>query len=186
MTRSPLKRGYCLTPLVRRLEEEYGQTLPEIIKGYVDDGLNKSMVAGILEHNRNDFWRKLNTMARAGITFDWPCGYATRDLPPQVTTQAQLDARIANLDKAREANAEYWRTHRVGNHALAAAAHGLRLQRLSWLAIATRLNVTPSTLLRARKRYKVGDPLGRELQIAAQRKFSGSKSFAQRTGAKQC
>lgn len=181
MTRGSSPLGYRRTPRVVAIEGEYMMSFPDVIRAFISDGCNRSMVAGILEYDRRDFWKRLQTMARAGLTFDWPDGIATRSRPPKVNSEAQRAASIANLEKARAANAEYWRLHRTANHTLATAAYALRMKNLSWREVAMRLNVDPSTLSRARKRYKIHDPLGWKLKVAAQKKFSGSKSFAERT-----
>lgn len=167
-------KGYRRSDKVAALEAEYDLTFPEIIAGFASDGLNRSQVAAVLEYDRATFYRRLKALEAAGHTFAWPDPIASRDRPPQARTPARVAACQANWAKMRANNAAYWETHRRGTHALAAEAHGLRLQGLSWNKIAARLQVDVSTLRRARARYKVPDPLGNQLKRAAQRKFSGS------------
>lgn len=167
-------KGYRRSAKIAALEAEYDLTFPEIIAGFAGDGLNRSQVAGVLEFDRATFYRKLKGLEAAGITFAWPDPIASRDRPPQERTPARVAATQANWAKFRANNAAYWDAHRRGTHEVAAQAHSLRLQGLSWGKIAARLQIDIGTLRRARARYKVPDPLGNQLKRAAQRQFSGS------------
>lgn len=144
---------------------------PEVIRGFVEDGLNKSQVGDILGFERGDFYRKLKGLSRAGIDFDWPDPYDSRWTVEYRATPARLQAREAALAKARLGVAERWDRERKGTAALSSEAAKIRASGVSWLVVASRLGVAPSTLLRARKQHPIHDPVGNRLVREAQRKF---------------
>lgn len=168
-------KGYRRSDKVAAIEAEFDMTFPEVIAGFVQDGYNRSQVASILDFDRATFHRKLKGLQAAGVTFNWPDPYASRDQVPQERTPARVRATSANLQRAHAGNAAYWEANRRGTQELATKAVELRQQGLSWIAVATRLGVDVGTLRRARTKYQTPDPLGNKLKRAAQRKFSGSK-----------
>ena len=168
-------KGYRRSDKVAAIEAEFDLTFPEVIAGFVQDGYNRSQVASILGFDRATFHRKLKGLQAAGVTFNWPDPYASRDQIPQERTPARVRATTANLQRAHAGNAAYWETNRRGTQELAAKAVELRQQGLPWLTVASRLGVDVGTLRRARTKYQTPDSLGNKLKRAAQRKFSGSK-----------
>lgn len=163
-----------MTPLDRTrllaIDEEFGQPWREVIAGFAADGNNKFVTAGALDIPANSFYKLLQRLASQGITFNWPCPYKSWDRPKIPPTERQIDQARVNLKKATEANREYWRKQPLGTREGFEQVVKMRNDEcLTWARIAERLGVDLSTVMRARKRYGVPDPLGKTLQRNARK-----------------
>lgn len=151
-------RGYRVTARVASIEEEYGMSFPEVIAAYAADGCNRALVSGILEYpDPTSFYNCLAGLKRAGITFAWPCPYATRAVPQTVPTPEQADQRRANLALGEPARIAYWEANRRVTPAMAEQIVELRNQQTPWASIAVRLNIHLTTLTNARKRLGISN-----------------------------
>ena len=163
-----------MTPLDRTrllaIEQEFAQPWREVIAGFAADGYNKAVTAGALDIPADSFYKMLARLAEIGITFDWPCPYKSWDRPPKPHTERQIETARENLLRAQEAAREYWRTKPLGTREGFEQVVKMRNDEcLTWARIAERLGVDLSTVMRARKRYGVPDPLGKTLQRNARK-----------------
>lgn len=163
-----------MTPLDRTrllaIEKEFAQPWREVIDGFAADGYNKSVTAGALDIPANSFYKMLQRLSADGITFDWPCPYKSWDRPKIPATSKQIDAARANIKLAWEASMIHWRNQPLGTREGFEQVVKMRNDEcLTWARIAERLGVDLSTVMRARKRYGVMDPLGKTLQRNARK-----------------
>ena len=153
----PLK-GYRRTPVVIEIENEFNQPYLDIIRGFVADGHNKNQTAALLGVSQKTFYSQLRSLRRINIEFNWPNGNATRYQPHYPRTEKQKMAALKNLRKAT----------RGPNFKLceddAAKIAGLRASGLTWESVAYRMKVDQATIVRARRRYGIADPLNNKLQ----------------------
>lgn len=159
--------GYRRTPKIIALEAEFDLTFPEIIAGFVSDGMNKDQTAAVLDIDPKELRRKLKGLAIAGITFDWPNGMVTRIRDPYPRTEAQLQAQQANLELMLAKTGNRRKVHPD----LVPLITNLRQQKKTWHTIARELNVNVSTLRRNRRSFEIPDPIDNALQKEAWRKY---------------
>jgi hypothetical protein len=163
-----------MTPLeqarIDAAEEEFGEPFADILSGFAADGCNLSVTAGALGIPYESFRKMLKQMAGKGITIGWPCPFTSRQKTEFVMTERRLESSRESIKKAHAASMDRWRSMPLGTREGFEVLVKLRNdQRLTWASIAARAGVDLSTVMRARKRYGVPDPLGKTLQINARK-----------------
>ena len=162
----PLK-GYRRTPIVIEIENEFDQPYLDVVRGFAEDGHNKNQTAAILGIPNKTFYHQLKSLRRLGIEFNWPNGNATRYQPHYPRTEKQ---KMANLENLKNATGPKFKL----DDADAAKIVELRTEGLTWESIAYRMGVDQATLVRARRRFGIVDPLQNRLQKRGHRNFGGS------------
>jgi hypothetical protein len=151
-------------------EQEYGEPFADILAGFAADGCNLSVTSGALDIPYESFRRLLKELAELGVVIDWPCPYKSRQPTEFVMTERRLESNRRTVKIAHAASMIHWRKQPLGTRESFEQVVKMRNDEcLTWATIAARLGVDLSTVMRARKRYVVPDPLGKTLQVNARK-----------------